>query len=207
MATYPKRNFHNNHQSEFRANQRIRAREVLVIDPSGKSLGILPIMDAISAAKRFGLDLVEVSPNANPPVCKIINFGKFRYENEKREKDAKKHNLAAKVKELKFHINIDENDYNVKMRHAEGFMLKGMKVKIAMVFRGRELQHKDLGQQIVARIRQDLSHVGLADMEPKLIGKSINMMLTPIPEKKRVRKFTKEEDPDIEEAEESQKIG
>jgi translation initiation factor IF-3 len=169
-----------------------------VIGPEGQPLGVLPIQEALGHARRAGLDLVEVSPNARPPVCKILDFGKFRYEASKRDRDSRKHNVAAKVKELKFHINIDEHDYMVKMRQAERFMFKGMKVKIAMVFRGREMQHQEIGKELVKRIRADLLHIGTADAEPKLIGKNINMMLTPLPEKKRVRKFTEEHDIDDE---------
>lgn len=156
----------------------------------------MPTSGALQLARSRQLDLVEVSPHANPPVCKILDFGKYRYELSKRDKDAKKNTSATKVKELKFHINISTHDYGVKLRHAEGFMWKGMKVKIAMVMRGREMIHKDLGQQLVAKIRQDLTHIGVADAEPKLIGKSINMMLTPLPIRKRVRKFTHEDDVD-----------
>lgn len=154
----------------------------------------------MGVARKHDLDLVEVSPNARPPVCKILDFGKFRYEVAKREKDTRKHNVAGKVKELKFHINIDEHDYLIKLKKAEDFMLKGMKVKISMMFRGREMQHQQMGKDLIKRIQNDLLHVGLADAEPKLIGKNINMMLTPLPAKKRVRKFTKEEE-EIEETE------
>lgn len=150
--------------------------------------------EAISAARRAGLDLVEVSPNANPPVCKILDFGKYRYELSKKDRESKKNTAATKVKELKFHINIDEHDYMVKMRHAEDFMMKGMKVKIAMVFRGREMMHQEIGHKLVKRIIEDLLHVGSADNTPKLIGKAINIMLTPHPIRKRVRKYTVEDE-------------
>jgi translation initiation factor IF-3 len=139
------------------------------------------------------LDLVEVSSNSTPPVCKILDFGKFRYELAKRDREAKRHNLAAKVKEMKFHVNIDPHDYATKMRHAEEFLWKGMKVKIVMAFRGREMQHQNLGQDLVRTIRNDLKLVGAADADPKLIGKNITMMLTPLPVKKRVRRWTTEE--------------
>jgi translation initiation factor IF-3 len=181
---------------QIRANHRIRAREVLVIDPSGKPLGVLAVPEAITAARSHGLDLVEVSPNATPPVCKILDFGKYRYEMAKRDKEAKKNTTSSKVKELKFHMNIDAHDYLTKLRNAEAFMWKGMKVKLLMVFRGREMMHKEIGATLMVKIRADLSHIGLADAEPKLIGKSINMMLTPLPVRKRVRKFTREDDKD-----------
>ena len=133
---------------------------------------------------------MEISPKARPPVCKILDYGKFRYEMSKKDKEARKANNAAKVKELKFHINIDEHDYMTKLRHAEDFLFRGMKAKLMMVFRGREMQHQNLGREVVVRIRRDLEHVGVADAEPKLVGRNINLMLTPLPIKKRVRKYT-----------------
>jgi len=139
-----------------------------------------------------GLDLVEVAPNARPPVCKILDYGKFRYEMAKKDREAKKHNLSARVKELKFHLNTDTHDYMVKMRHAEDFMIKGMKVKLMLVLRGREMIRKDDARAMAQRIIVDLSHVASADNEPKLVGRNINLMLTPLPEKKRVRKYTVE---------------
>ena len=178
---------------DYRANHRIRAREVFLVDASGQKLGVVSLNDAMAAARQAGLDLVEVSGNTNPPVCKILDFGKFRYELAKRDREAKRHNLAAKVKEMKFHVNIDPHDYATKMRHAEGFLWKGMKVKVVMAFRGREMQHQDLGKSLVNSIRNDLKLVGVADAEPKLIGKNITMMLTPLPVKKRVRRWTTEE--------------
>ena len=182
------------HPNEHRANQRIRAREVLVISPDGHSLGVLATQDALQKAKQYGLDLVEISPTANPPVCKILDYGKFRYENSKRDKESKKHNLADKLKELKFRINIEDHDYWVKIRRAEHFLFKGIKVKIVLFFRGREIQRRQTGEELVQKIRQELTHVGIADAEPKLIGKCINMMLTPLPANKRILKYTHEDD-------------
>jgi translation initiation factor IF-3 len=116
----------------------------------------------------------------------------------KREKEARKHNLASKLKELKFRLNIDGHDYEVKLKRAEYFMLKGMKVKLLLAFRGREMQRKDDGMALIQRIRQDLSHVGMADSEPKLLGRNINLMLTPLPAAKRTRKYTFEDEPEVE---------
>jgi translation initiation factor IF-3 len=164
---------------EYRANHRIRAREVFLVAADGKKLGVVGITDAMAAARQAGLDLLD--------------FGKFRYELAKRDREAKRHNLAAKVKEMKFHVNIDPHDYATKMRHAEEFLWKGMKVKVVMAFRGREMQHQNLGQDLVRTIRNDLKLVGAADADPKLIGKNITMMLTPLPVKKRVRRWTTEE--------------
>src|SRR5271154_2588491 len=151
------------------------------------------------AARRRDLDLVEVNPAANPPVCKILNYGKYVYDMNKREKDTKKNTSATKLKELNFHMNIDEHDYGVKMRHAEEFMWKGMKVKLQLKFRGREMMHQDIGMNLIRRMRADLSQIGIADTEPKLIGKSINLMLSPLPARKRVRKFSHEDEPAHEE--------
>jgi translation initiation factor IF-3 len=177
---------------ELRANHRIRAREVFLVDASGQKMGVVNFNDARNSARAAGLDLVEVNGNSNPPVCKILDFGKYRYEMDKRERESKRHNLAAKVKEMKFHVNIDPHDYATKMRQTENFLWKGMKVKVVMAFRGREMQHQDLGQALVKTIREDLKLVAVADSNPKLIGRNITMMLNPLPAKKRVRRWTTE---------------
>jgi translation initiation factor IF-3 len=156
---------------------------------------VLGLAEAMTAARRRDLDLVEVNPAANPPVCKIINYGKYLYDLAKKEKDTKKNASATKLKELNFHMNIDEHDYGVKMRHAEEFMWKGMKVKLQLKFRGREMMHQDIGMNLIRRMRSDLAQIGIADTEPKLVGKSINLMLSPLPARKRVRKFSHEDEP------------
>jgi translation initiation factor IF-3 len=153
------------------------------------------IAEAMTAARRRDLDLVEVNPAANPPVCKIVNYGKYVYDLNKREKDTKKTASTSKLKELTFHMNIAVHDYEMKMRHAEEFMWKGMKVKLQVKFRGREMMHQNIGMDLIKRMRADLAGIGLADNEPKLIGKSINMMLSPLPARKRVRKFTEDDEP------------
>lgn len=185
--------FFRREEAPHRINDRIRAREVLVIGPESKSYGVLPIQDAIYKAKQYGVDLVEISPNATPPVCKIIDYGKFRYEIAKKERENKKPNFAQKVKEIKFHLNIDAHDYETKMRQAERFMFKGMRVKFILVLRGREMIHKELGLQLVQRVKADLEQVGHPDSEPKLLGKNVTMMLSPLPAQKRVRKFTQDD--------------
>jgi translation initiation factor IF-3 len=186
--------FFRREEAPHRINDRIRVREVLVIGPDGKSYGVLPTQDAIFKAKQYGVDLVEISPNANPPVCKIIDYGKFRYELAKKERENKKPNFAQKVKELKFHLNIDGHDYETKMRHAEQFMFKGMRVKFVLVLRGREMIHKELGLQLMQKVKAEMSQVGHPDAEPKLLGKNVSMMLSPLPAQKRVRKFTRDDD-------------
>jgi len=205
----PPRNFERGRYSNHtqRANNFIRAREVYVIGPDGKPLGNMPTTDALVQAKRYGLDLVEISPNANPPVCKITDYGKLRYEQAKKEKDSKKNAVASKVKEMQFHLNIDPHDYGIKLRQAEGFMWKGMKVKFSLFLRGRENLHKDLAELLMRRCRADLLHVGVADQEPKLVGKSISMMLAPLPLQKRTRRFTEENVLDESDEEESDEEG
>ena len=160
---------------------------------------MLGLAEAMTQARKRDLDLVEVNPAANPPVCKIVNYGKYVYDQNKREKDTKKNASATKLKELNFHMNIDEHDYGVKMRHAEEFMWKGMKVKLQLKFRGREMMHSEIGMNLIRRMRADLSQIGVADAEPKLIGRNINLMLSPLPARKRVRKFSQEDEPAQEE--------
>ncbi len=208
----PPRNFNSGRFSHHthRHNHFIRAREVFVIGADGKPAGTMATADALALAKRDGLDLVEISPNANPPVCRITDYGKFRYEQAKKEKDSKKHGGATKVKEMQFHVNIDPHDYGIKMRRAEGFMWKGMKVKFSLYLRGRENLHKDLAVILMNKVRTDLLHIGVADQDPKLVGKSISMMLAPLPLQKRSRRFTTDdyidevEDDDVKEGTESE---
>ena len=145
--------------------------------------------EAIRRARSMGLDLVEIAPNAQPPVCRIVDFGKFRYDLSKQEKDKKQ--ATTKVKEIKFRVNIDEHDYLTKVRHAEDFLDKSNKVKVHLQFRGREMAHQELGMQVVQRVREDLSGMAHVDMEPKLVGRAIGMTLSPLPTGKRTRKFSK----------------
>jgi translation initiation factor IF-3 len=175
---------------DIRVNERIRAREVRVINGvTNEQIGVLSIEDALARAKALGLDLIEVAPNANPPVCRILSFGKFRYDLSKQEKEKK--NTAGRVKEVKFRVNIDEHDYATKLRHAEEFLDKGNKVKIHLQFRGREMAHQELGMEVVQRVRADLATMGHVDMEPKLVGRAIGMTLSPLPANKRKRRFLK----------------
>jgi translation initiation factor IF-3 len=175
---------------DIRINERIRAREVRVIlAATNEQLGIMRLDEAIRRARSLGLDLVEIAPTAQPPVCRIVDFGKFRYDLSKQEKE-KKHSVS-KVKEVKFRVNIDEHDYLTKIRHAEDFLDKGNKVKIHLQFRGREMAHKELGMLVVERVKTDLSGMAHVDMEPKLVGRAIGMTLSPLPANKRHRKFSK----------------
>ena len=172
----------------IRVNHRIRAREVRVINgANGEQLGVLKLPDALRKAEEMGLDLVEVAPNANPPVCRIVDFGKYRYELAKQEKDKK--SSAGKVKEVKFRVNIDNHDYLTKIRHAEEFLDKGNKLKVQLQFRGRQMAHQELGMAVVLRVKEDLATMGNVDMEPKLVGRAINMVMSPLPANKRKRRF------------------
>lgn len=162
---------------------------------NNEQIGVMRLDEALRQARSMGLDLIEISPNAQPPVCRIVDFGKFRYDLAKQEKE--KRHTAGKVKEVKFRVNIDEHDYLTKIRHAEEFLDKGNKVKIHLQFRGREMAHQELGMQVVKRVKEDLATMGHVDMEPKLVGKAIGMTLSPLPAAKRKRKFSKAGEVDV----------
>lgn len=164
----------------------------VVIASTNEQLGVLSTEDALRKAKSMGLDLVEVASTANPPVCRIVDYGKFRYEQSKQEKDKKQ--AVSKVKEVKFRANIDEHDYLTKVRRAEDFLDKGNKLKVGLQFRGREMAHQEIGMAVMHRIKADLSTMAHVDMEPKLTGRSLGMTLSPLPANKRKRKFSKEGD-------------
>jgi len=170
-----------------RVNGKIRAREVRVIGPEGTQLGILSLGEALTLARSQNLDLVEIAPNATPPVCRIVDFGKFRYEQAKREKESKKHQHATKVKEVQLSPKIDPHDLSVKLEHAIGFLCEDMKVKITLKFRGREMAHTEFGFQVVQRFLADLASYGHPDFEPKLVGRGLNVMISPLPRNKRAK--------------------
>lgn len=158
---------------------------------SGQQLGVMKIQDALRKAQEVGLDLVEVAPTAEPPVCRIVDFGKFKYEQSKHDKD-KKHSAASKMKEIKFRVNIDDHDYETKLRHAEEFLDKGHKVRVLLQYRGREMAHKELGMQLMEKIKLDLVQMAQVEQEPKLQGRSVIMNLAPLPKAKRHRHFFSE---------------
>ncbi len=168
-------------------NGKIRAREVRVIGNDGKQLGVFPLHEALAMARAQGLDLVEVAPTANPPVCKILDYGKFRYELAKREKESRKHQHATKVKEIQLSPKIDLHDLNVKLSHAIDFLCEEMKVKVLLRFRGREMQHTDLGFQVIEKFLNELAPYGKPDAEPKLVGRGITVMVSPLPRNKRAK--------------------
>lgn len=170
-----------------RINGKIRAREVRVIAGDGKQLGVIPLAEAINMARTQGVDLVEVAANAVPPVCRLVDYGKYRYEQSKKDKEAKKHQHANKVKEIQLSASIDAHDYGVKLSHAIDFACEDMKVKVSLRFRGREMAHTEFGFQVVNRFITDLSPFAHADTAPKLVGRSINLIFTPLPRNKRAK--------------------
>jgi translation initiation factor IF-3 len=155
-----------------------------VIDKDGGQLGILPLIEAMSRAEQAGLDLVEIAPNADPPVCKIVDYGKFRYQLTKKEKESKKGQHQAKVKEVKLKPNTDEHDVNTKLKHAKEFLLKGDKVRITCVFRGREMMHPEFGMRVVRKMCEDLAEVGTPESPPKMLGKALSVVIAPGAKKK-----------------------
>src|SRR5580700_6399955 len=173
--------------SNIRRNYRIKVPQVRVISPEGKQLGILDTPKAVNLALEVGLDLVEVAPNATPPVCRIMDFGKYVYEESKKTSHSK--STASKIKEIEFTARIAPNDFNTKLRHAEEFLDHGNKVKLRLKFRGREMAHTELGFEVMKRAVIDLAGMGHPDAEPKLIGRNIHVMLTPLPANKRKAKF------------------
>jgi translation initiation factor IF-3 len=168
-----------------RVNGKIRAREVRVIDTDQKNLGVISLGEAITLARAKSVDLVEIAPNATPPVCRLVDFGKYRYELAKQEKEARKHQHANKVKEIQLTPTIDPHDFGVKLQHAINFLCEDMKVKVTLRFRGREMAHKEFGFQQVEKLVKSLTSYGHPDADPKLIGKGINVMLSPLPRAKR----------------------
>ncbi|HOV80354.1 MAG TPA: translation initiation factor IF-3 [Bacillota bacterium] len=164
---------------DFRINEEIRAREVRVIDRDGTQLGIMSAKEALRLAEEKEQDLVEIAPAAKPPVCKIMDFGKYKYEQSKREKEAKKKQKIISVKEVKLRPNIEEHDFEVKARNAVRFLKDGDKVKATIIFRGREIVHTQLGQQLLKRLAERLKECSTVERQPKLEGKNMIMILAP----------------------------
>ncbi len=179
---YPKQNyFHRRTKPKGpRINDRIRANEVQVINSEGKNLGTLGIKEAIAVAKEEGLDLIEISPNANPPVCKIIDIGKYKYDLQKKANKAKKKQKVMNLKEIKLRPVTEIHDYNFKIKNAQKFLEKGDKVKFTVRFKGREMQHTELGNKLMDRIINDTSSLGKVEVHPKFEGKQIIMIVQPL---------------------------
>lgn len=150
-------------------------------------MGVLSLADALNQARSRGVDLVEVAPNATPPVCRLVDFGKYKYELEKRQKEGRKHQHANKVKEIQLSATIDPHDFDTKLSHAIDFLCEDMKVKASLRFRGREMAHTEFGFQVVRRFLQEVGPWGHPDFEPKLNGRSINVMISPLPRNKRAK--------------------
>jgi translation initiation factor IF-3 len=171
--------------SFVRVNGKIRAREVRVIGVDGQQLGVIPLTDAINLARHHAVDLVEIAATAVPPVCRLVDFGKYRYEIAKKEKESKKHQHASIVKEVQLSPRIDPHDLGIKLTHAIDFLCEDMKVKIALKFRGREMAHTEVGFAVINKFLADIAPYGHPDFPPKLIGKGINVMISPLPRNKR----------------------
>ena len=163
-----------------KANERIRAPQVQVISSDGKNLGTLNTQEAINIAKQEGLDLIEISPNASPPVCKIINIGKYKYDLQKKANKAKKKQKIVNLKEIKLRPVTEIHDYNFKIKNAQKFLTKGDKVKFTVRFKGREMQHTHLGDKLMQRIIKDIASLGKVEIRPKFEGKQIIMVVQPL---------------------------
>ena len=165
---------------EVKVNRRIRAREVRVIDPDGKQLGIMPLDDALNAAVGMDLDLVEVATKSDPPVCRIMDYGKFKYEQSKKSQESRKKQTVIHLKEIKLRPKTDKHDFQFKVRHMERFLKEGNKVKVSMIFRGREIMHPDIGEKILKRVIDFTKECGVVEQAPKREGRAMNMILAPL---------------------------
>ncbi|WP_210208339.1 translation initiation factor IF-3 [Rhodoplanes roseus] len=162
-----------------RVNDEIRVREVHLIDKDGANRGNIPIAEALRLAQEAGLDLVEIAPNAAPPVCKLLDYGKFKYQEQKKAAEARKRQKIVEVKEVKFRPMIDDHDYEVKMRAMHRFFEEGDKVKVTLRFRGREMAHQELGFQLLNRVKEDTTKLAKVEQDPKMEGRQMVMVLAP----------------------------
>ena len=162
-----------------RVNQQIRISPVRVVDPQGEQIGILPIERALEIAEEQGLDLVEVAPLARPPVCRIMDYGKFRYEEQRKAREARKKQHQVQLKEVKMRPGIEDHDFDFKLRHARRFLEEGNKVKITMMFRGRQMAHPELGREVLDRVVQEVADVGKVESNPTMEARSMTMVLAP----------------------------
>jgi translation initiation factor IF-3 len=184
---FPSRSFHSR-EPLHRRNGKIRAREVRVIDDAKEQLGVMSLNEALRLAQAKGLDLIEIAPNATPPVCRIVDYGKFLYEEAKRNKDSQAHQSASRMKELQLSPAIDPHDMQVKMNHAVDFLCDDLKVRIKLRFRGRQKAHKQVGFDVVNKFVKDIAAYGQADSPPKMLGdRDLNVVLSPLPRAKRAK--------------------
>ncbi len=167
-------------EAQVRINRAIRVKEVRVIDPEGKQLGILPIFEALRVAGSFELDLVEVSPKSEPPVCRIMDYGKFKYQQQKKAHDAKKKQAVIHLKEVKMRPKTEEHDFQFKLRHIERFLKEGNKTKVTIVFRGREMAHPDIGRAMMVRVAEGTKECGKVEQDAKFEGRNFVMILAPL---------------------------
>ncbi|HET7321942.1 MAG TPA: translation initiation factor IF-3 [Longimicrobiaceae bacterium] len=163
-----------------RVNQQIRISPVRVIDPEGEQLGILPIERALEIAEEQNLDLVEVAPMARPPVCRIMDYGKFKYEEQRKAREARKNQHQVQIKEVKMRPGIEDHDFDFKIRHARRFLEEGNKVKLTMMFRGRQMAHPELGREVLERVVGEIEDVGKMESAPSMEGRSMTMLLAPL---------------------------
>ena len=168
-------------QDGVRRNEQIRAREVRVIGAEGEQIGILSRVEAMALAREAGMDLVEVAATADPPVCRIMDFGKFRYEQQQKKKEAKRNQSVVQIKEIKVRPKTDDHDYETKLRHIRRFLGDGDRCRVTVFFRGREIVHKDRGQAILERVIEDTRDVGRLEQEPSAEGRTLQMLLVPLP--------------------------
>ena len=177
-----KKNFFQRRNRYFgpKYNNRINSSEVQVIDSDGQNLGVVNLQEAISKAKNQGLDLIEIAPNVRPPVCKIMDIGKYKYDQQKKATKAKKNQKKVELKEIKLRPVTEVHDYTFKIKNAQKFLSKGDKVKFTIKFRGRELQHKNLGNELMDKIKVDMENVGKIELQPKFDGKQMIMVVQPI---------------------------
>lgn len=166
-------------QIRVRVNERIRAREIRVIGENGEQIGVVPANEGLKLAKEKNLDLVEVAPTAKPPVCRIMDYSKYKYDQEKKERLARKKQRVIHIKEIRLKPNIEEHDYQTKLHHLQRFLKRGDKVKVALMFRGREMAHVDVGRQLMDRLMKDLSEVGEVERPPILEGRFMVMFMAP----------------------------
>jgi translation initiation factor IF-3 len=166
-------------REDYRINEQIDVAEVRLIDDTGQMLGVVPTRDAQARADDVGLDLVEVSPTAQPPVCKILDYGKFKYEAQKKANAARKKQRVIDVKEIKMRPSIDDNDYNIKMRKIFSFLEEGDKVKVTMRFRGRELAHQDIAMRVLTRVRDQVGELAKIEQFPRMEGRQMVMVMAP----------------------------
>ena len=162
-----------------RINEDIRVPRVLLIDQNGEKQGIMPTSSALEAAEEVGLDLVEIVPNADPPVCKILDYGKFKFQEQKKKNEARKKQKVVEIKEIKLRPNIDVHDYEVKAKAMHRFFDEGDKVKVTLRFRGREMAHQELGMKLLQKVKEETAEIAKVEAEPKLEGRQMMMVLAP----------------------------